>query len=301
FALYFYKKYKNKKKWTESDLQKYVDEFWLMSEQNINLYFTSKEQFFKSLLHYKDELDYTLLIRLTYLHFIEPKLKEEVEVIVDKQIKYLYHLPKILEIFPEARFIILVRDVRDNVVAKRGRGLNLNSDPFFLASIWNNTYSNYKFLVEKKRETLVIRYEDLVRETSNTLSEICSFIGIDFSDTMLKTEGVFDLYLEKRKPFLKAEEYEKIKRFNSELGASVNSNKIGVYKQLIDKNTEAKILSLNSDLLHRFGYEVEVKQQKFSLRDRWYKFLAFLYRPALLGFYYSLPFGLKLFIKRIRK
>jgi hypothetical protein len=300
FALYFYKKYGNKIRWTEKELRNYIDEFWLMAEQDIDLYFTSKDKFFNALLPYKDKLNYSSLIKLTYLHFIEPKSKEQVELIVDKQIKYLFHLPQICEIFPKAKFVILVRDVRDNVVAKSDRGLNISSNAVFLASLWNYTYANISYLEEQKKNLHFVRYEDLVTHPEKTVKTLCDFLGLDFDPGMLKTEGVFSTYLEQRRSYIDSAKYDRIKKFNDELSLEVNTNKIGVYKKKLDLPTESKLVSLNASLLVKFGYNMKVEPKGLGLSDKCYRFLAFLYRPVLLNFYYHLPLSLKLFIKRLR-
>jgi hypothetical protein len=301
FALYFYKKYRSKVRWTEKEIKSYVDEFWLMAEQDIELYFTSKETFYNALLPYKQQLPYSSLIKLTYLHFIEPKPKEQVEVIVDKQIKYLFHLPQICEIFPNAKFVILVRDVRDNVVAKSDRGLNLVSNPVFLGSLWNFTYSNINYLEEHGKQAHLIRYEDLVTYPEKTMKALCDYLEIGFDEGMLKTEGVFNTYLDQRRSFINPIKYEKIRKFNDELSVEVNTNKIGLYQKRLDTVSESKLVSINSSLLVKFGYDVKVNNEALGFRDKWFKFLAFLYRPVLLKFYYALPFAIKVFIKKVRR
>jgi hypothetical protein len=301
FALYFYKKYKDKSRWSEKDLQQYVDEFWLMSEQSLGLYFTTKEKFYNALLPYKEQLPYSVLIKLTYLNFIEPKAKDEIEIIIDKQIKYFFHLPVICELFPQAKFIILTRDVRDNVTAKEKRGLNVRSDPFFLASVWNYSYSNIDYLTANHKQIHSIRYEDLVKDPKKTLSDLFAYIGVTFEEGILKTDGVFSTFLEQRKDHISDKEYERVKKFNSELALEINTEKIGVYKNGLTPRQLSKIEKLNYNLMKRFGYDVSQPGVNLSPADKWNRFLAWLYRPALLGFYYALPFSLKIFIKRLRK
>ena len=77
FAIYFYKKYKLKKEWSSLEIKNYVDEFWWMAEKNLDLFYSSKEQLFNALDCYKTDLPYQLLIKITYLQFIEIKPKDE--------------------------------------------------------------------------------------------------------------------------------------------------------------------------------------------------------------------------------
>ncbi|MFN6038682.1 MAG: hypothetical protein ACK452_09460, partial [Bacteroidota bacterium] len=52
FALYFYDKYHNKIKWTESEIKKFVEELMLMLENSPEIYFSNSEILFKNLIHF---------------------------------------------------------------------------------------------------------------------------------------------------------------------------------------------------------------------------------------------------------
>ena len=90
FALYFWRKYRHKTEWSEKDVSSYVDQFFAIAEKNLDLYFSKKEVFLKSLLHHREFLNYNRIVKLTYLHFLDTKSKSHVSVIVDKQIKYFF-------------------------------------------------------------------------------------------------------------------------------------------------------------------------------------------------------------------
>lgn len=302
FALYFHDKYADKKSWTEKELKCFVDEFWLMSEQDLGINFTSKEKFLNTLIPFKDSLTYDMLVRLTYLSFLEPKNKEHVKVIVDKQIKYLFHLPDIIKIFPHAKFIILTRDVRDNVVAKSGRKMNLISKPYFLASIWYYTYKNILRLKAAKNDYQILHYEDLVMNTESTLKKMCDFIGVAFNEKMLKTQKVYEEFLESRKPFISEVSYHKYSKLNSELSAEINKEKIGIYKSKLNEEDENKINHLTKGLMSDLGYKtIQEKTLKAGIKEVLQKIQALLYRPVLLNFYHQIPFSLKIMIKKLRK
>lgn len=302
FALYFYDKYAGKKSWNEKELECFVDEFWLMSEQDLGINFTSKEKFLNVLLQYKETLDYELLVRLTYLSFLEPKNKEHVKVIVDKQIKYLFHLPDIIKIFPHAKFIILTRDVRDNVVAKLNRKMNQISKPFFLASVWYYTYKNISKLKASNKEFQILHYEDLVEQPETALKKVCDFIGVSYNEKMLKTKKVYEEFLESRKPFISEVSYHKYSKLNSELSAEINNEKIRIYKSKLNEEDENKINHLTKGLMDDLGYKtIQEKISNPGINEVLQKIQAWLYRPVLLYFYHQIPFSVKIMIKKLRK
>jgi hypothetical protein len=301
FALYFYSKYKNKTNWTDEDIAEYVDAFWLMAEKNLKLYFTSKKQLLNNLVKHKDVLNYERLIKITYLNFLEPKSKEQIEIIVDKQIKYFFHLPQIVKIFPSAKFIILTRDVRDNIVSKSQRGLNWINNPIFLSSLWKYTYSNINYLKANQKDFIIIKYENVVTNTKNELVTICEFLNIPYQPKMENTDSVYEAFLKSKSEKVGAEFIASLENFHSGMFSQPNTSKIGIYKKEGNAKLMNKVSVFCQDLLKNLSYEVEVKEtSKLSITDYWFIFLAYLYRPFLLSFYFKIPLSLKLLIKKIR-
>lgn len=301
FAVFFYKKYRHKTSWTEKEIQTYVDEFFLMAEKNTELYFTTRARLLNALLPYKEVLNYHRLLKLSYLQFMEPKPKEEVVMIIDKQIKYFFYLPVLCEIFPDAKFVILVRDVRDNVVAKNKRGLNSSPNALYLSALWKYTYSNIAYLQEHKKTIQIVRYEDMAFHADVVMRSICEFYGIAYDENMTRIEGSYELFLKAREPFVDPEFMAHLRNFHSGLFSSPNTKKIGVYKNELDAETEGKILRLNKSLFKQLGYEYsEGKETALTIADRIQVFNAYLYRPLLLKLYLKIPFAVKLLIKKIR-
>jgi hypothetical protein len=301
FAMYFYKKYRNKILWSEKDIEKYVDQFWLMAEKNLSLYFTSKKQLFNDLKKHREVLNYERLIKITYLNFLEPKPKVEVQIIVDKQIKYFFYLPHIFKIFPKAKFIVLTRDVRDNIVLKSDRKLNWINQPIFLSALWNKTYQNIQVFEKLKRNFIIVKYEDLVTDTEVVLSKICDYLEVPFDEKMLHTSEVYQQFLTHKTDKISSKFLTDLTRFHSGMFQKPNADKIGIYKLKGEDFSLDKVEYMNYDLLNSIGYEVSIKEKnRFSFKDYWYIFLAYLYRPFLLRLYYIIPLNIKLFIKTIR-
>lgn len=301
FALFFYKAYKDKVKWSEQELHRFIDEFWLMAEKSLGLLFTSKERLFDALAPHKDHLPYTLLVRLIYLQFIEPKPKDDIRLIVDKQIKYFFYLPELLRLFPDARFVVLVRDPLVNAQRKKLRKLNSGSSAIYLAALWKNTYRNFLYLKKHHKQTHVVTYENFVSEPEQTVKGICDFLGISFLPQMLQTEGFYEQLLEVRKDKISDAFYHHLRDFHSGLLRGIHSNTVKPDLQETDEALSDKITGMNEDLLKAFGYPaVTSTKARLSLDDRWQIFKAKLYRPLLIRYYLHIPLGIKLLIKRIR-
>jgi hypothetical protein len=304
FALYFYPKYGNIKVWNAKVIDEFIEEFWLMADKNLVLYFSSKEVLRNTLLHYQTQLDYMSVVKLCYLHFYDSKPKDKIEVIVDKQIKYFFHLPQLLQLFPSAKFIVLTRDVRDNVVSKVNRKLNWRQHPFFLSWLWQLTYDNIGLLKKNKSAILNIRYEDFVTDPEYNLQLICDFIEVKYDPAMLQTEGVYAQFLQTKKEQLPVEFHERLIDFHSGLFKLPSTEKIGHYQNQLSQDEICSVERIAKSGLLQFNYALhcnEISSASINFKMWYYRILAKLYRPFLLTLYYYIPFSAKVFIKRIRK
>jgi hypothetical protein len=111
----------------------------------------------------------------------------------DKTPIYIEIVPELARLFPDARFIHLVRDGRD--VAKSyqatdwiGRWLHDNTREWTGALELERRWSRS----ELRNRILRVRYEDLVLETEATLRTVCRFIGEEFEPQMLSWQDKVD-------------------------------------------------------------------------------------------------------------
>lgn len=305
FAVFFYNKYKNKTRWTDNELLKFIDEFWLMSEKNLDLFFTTKQILFNQLQQHKDNLNYNKLCDIIYLQFFEPKPKNEIKIILDKQIKYFFYLKKLIKIYPDSKFIILVRDPRVNAIRKKNRNLNSGTNPLYLVALWNNTYKNINYLLSKNKSVLVVKYEDLVSNPENTLKTICNYLNVQYYDKLVKTEGIYETFLDIQKSKVNTDHLNYLKDFQSSLFGKINKEKISLQNDEINVDLNDKIVKLTKPLLIKFNYNSSLlsnkKNIKFTINEYWQIFRAYMYRPFLLVFYLQIPLFFKLIIKRIKQ
>lgn len=297
FALYFYKKYKNKIQWNDQDIKQFIREFYLLFDHNFDLYFEDRNIFEQLLKAHKEHLNYSRLIKLCYLSFYDAHVKDKsaVKFIIDKQIKYVYHLEQLFLIFPEAKFIILSRNIIDNINAKQKRKLNWNQNPRYLAAIWEGAYSRALEIQESKR--IIISFEQLLNHPEVILKEISHFIGFTYNDKMLATEGVFDQLIQQRKSQLDPGYLKKLNQFHSGL------------KKALDPEINKEIFSSCSNFQITKNQVIIMKKLTYKEHDMWVessenklqKLLAYAYRPLMLNLYFHLPLSIKIMIKQFKK
>jgi hypothetical protein len=112
----------------------------------------------------------------------------------EKTPQYIQIVPQLLTMYPDARFIHVVRDGRDvakSIQAREWTGSRWLHDN---TRWWTETIeSHWRWARSAVRDRiLLVHYEDLVLETETTLRKICRFIGEEFEPQMLAWERVVD-------------------------------------------------------------------------------------------------------------
>ena len=106
----------------------------------------------------------------------------------DKTPHYVHHIGALLEVWPAARFVILVRDGRDVAlsVARMPFGPN---NAWAAASWWaRGIRAGQRAQAEHPDAVMTVRYEDLVSDPQRWVPEVCAFTGLEFTPEMLAIE-----------------------------------------------------------------------------------------------------------------
>lgn len=116
--------------------------------------------------------------------------------------RYLFFSNKILDVFPDAVIINLVRDPRDVVLSQKSKwkrrflgGTSIpvrealrawsNYHPYIVCKLWNSNV-DYAMSINDDR-FLSVRFEDLLEDSERQLRIICDFAGLEFESHMLDT------------------------------------------------------------------------------------------------------------------
>ena len=88
-------------------------------------------------------------------------------------------------LFPESKFLNIVRDGRDVLASQKHTG-SFDADPARVGQAWSNVHSRFHACVESGAiQGMVVRYESLVRDPLPELSRICTFLGVPLAEEML--------------------------------------------------------------------------------------------------------------------
>lgn len=175
-----------------------------------------------------------------FLHFWQKKYPNL--IVGEKTPGHIFYLSLLIKKFPDARFIIMVRDPRACYISENTKLINAQSNPInintfitrwasvsFLARFYQNKYP---------QQVQVFKYEELILSPENTLRQACSFLGIDFSDKMLEakvTNSSFQDTTQKDKSF--------------------NTENIDRWKDNLQENYKVLISKTLSKEINFWGYE----------------------------------------------
>ncbi len=113
---------------------------------------------------------------LSNLRYIE-KSVENAEFAID-----LHYL------FPKAKFIHILRNPYANIVALRKFKSNKFGYPI-IRRMLRTLYNNYYYLYKNKRiipDYKIIKYEDLVQNPKEVITDLCDFLNLPFHQTLLQ-------------------------------------------------------------------------------------------------------------------
>ncbi|OGL43654.1 MAG: hypothetical protein A2W05_08050 [Candidatus Schekmanbacteria bacterium RBG_16_38_10] len=172
------------------------------------------------------------------------------------------------QLFPEAKFIHIVRDGRD-VFDSRRRMDSTKDNAAVMAIEWR--YKIYK--IERFLELLppsnkyTLRYEDLLINPEETLKNLCGFMQVEYEPQM--------------RDFYRKSKYYVGSHHSKLIFKPITSENLQKWKKKLSEK-EIKVFNLLANrYLKKYGYEVD--NVKLSFKD-----VIFLFSKILIGFHYRL-------------
>lgn len=252
FFLWLEEKYKN---WDfNADINEFLND--LYNSTKFETWEIDKEDLKTFLLKSKIK-SFPSIISNIYLFYGILHNKKEIIYWGDKNKLWKEKLPKIIEYFPNAKFIHLVRDGRDVACSFKELNKNMSSSVYApklpseindIAKRWNfNIDTILNFFKENKIANLcTVRYEDLIMDTEKELRKICEYLELPFDYNM-------NNYLELNEK----ENFEPIEflDWKAKLKSLPDKNNIGKYKRILTANEILMFEKITSVNLKRFNYE----------------------------------------------
>ncbi len=282
--LYF--KFGHSKELTQTLIEKIISELRQLHKiENWNINFDEVK---KDLENEKGEFHFQQLIEIIYLNFQSAFSKKNILALGDKNPAYSKFPKLLLKIFPDAKFIHIIRDYRDHYLSVKKTGL-INALETVTIFLWKRSIIRMeKFAKKYPNQFLNVRYEDFVSNPENNLKQICSFLDIEFSSELLN-------FHKSREKTLNQYKEKNIDKFHKKVYTPIDANNTQKWKRELSDREIIIADYIVGKTANEYGYEK--KYNNFSFKLKFGQTLRLML--IKLHFYYLAI--LKVFPVRIRK
>lgn len=198
----------------------------------------------------------------SFQHAVLPK--KENPIIIDKNPVNTLFLEHLLSINPTAKYVLMIRDYRANILSRKESIHLLSPRVAFNAIRWN--YFTKRALQWKKKfpeQVLVVRYEDLVHESDAILKQVFDFLGVPplFSEELRQLErSGYEHY----KNDVAVEQSERARKKYEDLAQPIFMNRIDKWKTGLTE-TEIEISeAFCNEIGTVFDYRSQSNQKKIK-------------------------------------
>ncbi len=226
FIVNLYGKYRKKTHWSKQDLIVFYHE--LQKQWRFDLWKLDEELLMKNLLELEGKQSYGNICKSVYLTYQSVFPKDKIMLIGDKNPGYTIYTKRLLKIFPNAKFIHITRDYRDNFVSIKNVDFELPL-PSLAAQKWVYFYKKIRRdALKNPKAYMHIRYEDLVAQPEESMNILCQFAGIPFQIE------IFNFH-EKKEDVLKLYEPGFLEKYHASLLKKVNTSRVGLWKKQLSQ------------------------------------------------------------------
>jgi hypothetical protein len=184
--------------------------------------------------------DLALILDGIYRRYITTHMPEAVRW-GDKTPVNTLHLDWIDPVFPEAKYIHMVRDGRDVVSSYLRSGIYSSVEG--AAERWKESMKRaHDFGEQRSDRYLEVRYENLTRSPRREAKRVCAFLNVGFSEEMLRFQDDVDDLGDTDLPHHRG------------LRRPINTSSIGKWKKRLSNLEQTKTMKAIGDVLEDFGY-----------------------------------------------
>ncbi len=179
----------------------------------------------------------------------------------DKTPHYVHHVDHLLAIWPDARFVILVRDGRD--VALSLKPLPFGPNNAWAAAQWwaRGIRAGERAQQQHPDNVLTVRYEDIAQAPAGHVRRICDFLELTYDDDML------DLQHADRAKIVP----DQTSWFPRVLDG-ISTAGVGRWRREMSPRSRGVFAALAGDELARHGYEVGEAAPPTARQERWFHY-----------------------------
>jgi hypothetical protein len=161
----------------------------------------------------------------------------------DKTPSFIRKLEFLVNRYPQAHFIHIVRDGRDSYLSAAAKGWNKSKSILVGGLLWRIKMQTVKKSITRLPDRFFeVRYEDLVAEPEAKLSEICQHLGCSFDKSMLN--------------FYENSENQVLRKHSTLIFKPVDPTNVAKWKKTLSLADLQKFEFFARSELERYGYPV---------------------------------------------
>ena len=107
------------------------------------------------------------------------------ETFLEKTPRHIFHYSEIMHHYPDARFICMIREPRNTVSSILQMRPETNKSVARVAYFYCKL-ANRIFEISKNKNVIVVRYEDMVNNTKETIYDVCEFLQLPYNSHLLE-------------------------------------------------------------------------------------------------------------------
>jgi len=264
FVQYLYYNYPVSKRWSAETASRAIRDL----ERGFEPPDLKREHLEKEIQSHASDLNFEKVCKLIYLNTHTEFPKEEIRAIGDKNPRYTFFIPQLLKLYPEAKFIHLVRDYKDNIVSiqRAGKLIKESGNTYFSMGRWL-LYNRFALKYQRRYPDRFrrVQFEELIRDPESVMRDLCTFLELDYKSEVLNyQEGMGSYFKEKG-----------FSAIHQSLQTPFDLSKIGEWERELPVNKAIRCEVLGGRFPEKIGYPPE-----FSVH--------LLRRVAILLFFYPL-------------
>lgn len=223
----------------------------------------------------KGDFNFQNIIRAIYIEFQSAFEKEEIRMFGDKNPAYSMYPNLFLNAFPQAKFLCISRDYRDNYLSIKKSGL-MNGILIWIVYGWRISTQKIDHLIKSRpNQFFSFKYEDFIQKPDSYMEEICKFLEIPVSHGIIEryqnNKKVSDLYPQKKSEV-----------FHKKIYQPVDPNNFDKWKTEMSDREIMMADLIVGETAELAGYERQYKT--YPLQLRFHVFIRILVIKSIIWF-----------------
>jgi hypothetical protein len=182
-------------------------------------------------------------------HVVDQFNVEGTSTFLEKTPRHIFFYSRILEYYPDARFICVIREPKNVISSQLTNSPKKNKSVIRLALLYNKIAASI-VKVRNNENTFLIRYEDLTTETELILKNICKFLNVGFDSKLVHSVAA---------PPGIVSEHEFWKNKNVKV-KTIQKNNPAKWEEFLDNYQENLVNFITGSHAAEFGYLLKYKR-----------------------------------------